>query len=50
MSLRMAQFWGFLEVIFRCWSAVDRWQSSLQLEEVAGPEKQCKWNSWALAR
>lgn len=40
VSLRMARFWGFLEVTFRCWSAVDGWQSSLQLEEVAGPEKQ----------
>lgn len=39
VSLRMARFWGFLEVTFSCWSAVDRWQSGLQLEEVTGPEK-----------
>lgn len=42
-----ARFWGFQEVtgLFRCWSAVDRWQSSLQLEKGAGPEKLYKWNS-----
>lgn len=40
VSLRMARVWGFLGVTFRCWSAVDRWQSGLWLGEVAGPEKQ----------
>lgn len=38
VPLRMARFWGFLGVTFRCWSAVGRWQSSLQLEEAAEPE------------
>lgn len=40
VSLRVARVWGFLGVTFRRWSAVDRWQSSLQLGGVAGPEKQ----------
>lgn len=48
----MARFWGSPEVSgpFRRWSVVDRGQSSLHLEKGAGPEKQCKGNSWALAK
>lgn len=40
VSLRVARVWGFLGVTVRRWSAVDRWQSSLQLGGVAEPEKQ----------
>lgn len=45
--LRMTRFGGSLEVTgpFRCWSAVDRWQSSLQLDKGAGPEGTCMRNS-----
>lgn len=52
VPLRMARFWGSLEDTgpFRCWSAVDRWQSSLHLEKGTGLEKQVEWNSWTLAK